>query len=273
MTALGDAARRRYEEIYRAMRRTSNRGLWLCLATTGILALSYGIWWARPFAQGLEGIGLPPWLVAGVQTAIAVSILLTLPNLVQFVVIHGDTAAAMEAFNAYGLAEVRRRQHEGFQFPVFRRAEQIQPWVAAHPEVSGPLLVRLLAWAGDYESAIGALQGIRPVTAADAFEVELLRAMVQFVEAGQLDLTRARRAMTEVMGVDRDWARLALAFEQARADHAAGLPWQAPLAAARREVAIPLAATFLGRLLSGFRVYATITVILTVAAILFSLLR
>ena len=97
--------------------------------------------------------------------------------------------------------------------------------------------------------------------------------MVQFVDAGQMDLTRAHQAMAGVTGVDRDWAVLALAFEQARADSAGGLPWQSPLAAARRKVTIPLAATFLGRLLSSARAYAAITLILTAAAILFTLLR
>jgi hypothetical protein len=267
------AANRRYEGIYRVIRRTSNRGLWLCLATTGILALIYGIWLARPIAEALAGTGLPPWILAGVQAAASLSILLTLPNLVQLIVIHGDTAAAMEAFNAYGFAELKRRQQEGVQVPTLRSAAQVQPWVTVHPEVGGPLLVRLLVWASDYQSAMRALERIHPVTAADGFEVELLRAMVQFVEAGQLDLSHAHHALTAVTGVDHDWARLALAFEQARADHAAGLPWQAPLAIARREVAIPLAATFLGRLLSSVRAYATITVILTMAAILFTLLR
>jgi hypothetical protein len=130
-----------------------------------------------------------------------------------------------------------------------------------------------LAWAGDHESARRVLETIQPITAADGFEMELLGAMVQFVETGSLDVKRADQALTAVTGVDRDWARLAFAFEQARADHAGGLPWQVPLARARREVAIPLAATFLGRLLASVRAYATITVILTVAAVLFTLVR
>jgi hypothetical protein len=271
--AMDDTARRRYEDIYRVIRRTSTRGLWVCLAATGILAFIYGVSLARPFEEALAGVGLPPWLVTAVQIGVPLSILFTLPNLAQLVVIRGSTKAAMEAFNAYGFAELNRGRQAGVQIPRFRSAEEIQPWAASHPEVRGPLLVRLQAWAGDYESARRALEAIQPATAADAFEVELLRSMVQFVEVGQLELSRARQAMTDLTGADRDWARLALAFEQARADHAAGLPWQRPLAAARREVAIPLAATFLGRVLSGLRAYAAIIVIITAAAVIVTVLR
>lgn len=268
-----DAALHRYEDIYRVIRRTSNRGLLLCLAATGILAVVYVTWLARPFAQALTGIGLPPWTVAGVQAAASISVLLTLPNLTQFIVIHGDTKAAMEAFNTYAFAELRRRQQEGVHVPTFRSAAQIEPWIAVHAEVGGSVLVRLMTWAGDYDSSRRALARMQPATAADTFEVDLLRAMVQFVETGNLDLHPAERALIAVTGIDRDWARLALAFEQARADNAVGLPWQLPFARARGEVRIPLAATFLGRLLASVRAYATITLIITTAAILFTIVR
>jgi len=110
-------------------------------------------------------------------------------------------------------------------------------------------------------------------TPEDMFDSSLLEAMVDFVATGGGDLQRAREAIVDLPTAAHDRARLSLALEEARRDLNDGRRWQTPLAAARREVAIPRAATIFGRFLSGARAMFAVVVIGTVGSVLLTLMR
>jgi hypothetical protein len=268
---VNQAAQLRYEALFRAMRRRSLLGLGLCFAATALLAATYAIWLARPLAGALLATGLPGWTVAGISAALVLTIGLTLPNLAQLIVIHGETARAIEAVNAWALAEDERFRSMGITLKPIRRAEQVLATLSEHAEIRGLLRVRLLAWAGAVEAARIELAGMPAETPVDRFEVALLTSVVSFVETGSADLGDARAALANVPAEDYDRSLLNLALETARLEHAAGRPWQTPLAAARRDIEIPRRATFLGRLLSLWRTYAAIVGAGTLFAIVLSL--
>jgi hypothetical protein len=266
-----DSAKRRYEGLFRAMRRRSLLGLGLCFAATALFVVIYTSWLAQPFAQTLLQGGLPAWLVSGVTAALVLTIGLTLPNLAQLIVINGETAAAIEAANAWGLAESEQWKRMGLSASSIRRADQVLPTLAELPDLRGSPRVRLLAWAGAFDLARMELAEMPKETAIDRFEIALLTAMVNFVESGSASLADAHEAFASVQADEQDRARLALAFETARLEHDAGRPWQTPLAAARREVKVPRAATFLGRLLSMWKGYAAVIGAGTLIAIFLTL--
>jgi len=269
-------ARKRYEAIFRAIGLETRTALWLCVAATAALAAVYVLLLAGRLARALLEAGIPPWTAAGLQAAIVLSVLVTAPSLAQMLVIRGDTAAAIEAINAWGMAETERWRREGIRVPVLRKADRVLPWLAKHPEVRGSLRVRLLAWSGAVDQAREVLASM-PHDAAfdafDAFEVALLSSMLDFVVGGPGDLRAASERLALVPAADYERARIALAFEQARAAHGGGRPWQAPLVAARHEIAIPAAASIRGRLLSGWRVGAAIVAGGTLLSILATILR
>lgn len=266
-------ARQRYEAIFRVINRRSLIGLLFCFAATAAVVGVYVLWLAGPLALALIDLGLPRWLIPGLQSAVFLVGAVTLPNLAQLIVIRGDTAAAFEGFNALALCEAERWKRDGVPIRAIRKADLVIPWLTEHPEARGPLRVRLLAWAGAPELARLELAQMPVVTAFDAFEEALLTAMVDFVETGSGDLRPASDALAHVPAEDYDRARLALAFEQARSEHYAGRPWQGPLEVARREVAIPRGATILGRFLSGWRVSSGIVVAGALLASVIALLR
>jgi len=252
--------RRRYEGIFRAIRRRSQMGLLLCLVATALLA---GIWlfWIAPIVvEIMLDAGLPGWLIAALPTAAFLTFVLTIPNLAQLIVIRGDTAAAIEAVNALALSEGDRLKREVGKVPRLRNASQAMAWLAAHPDASARFQARLLAWAGESERARAEVAGMSAGTATEAFDVALLRGMVEFIATGKGDLQPARAELKRVPDADQDWARLALAFEEARLEVAAGREWAIPLAAARRSVAVPRAATLIGRFLSAWRLYLAVVI-------------
>jgi len=263
---VNEAAQARYVGLFRTIRRRSLLGLGLCFAATGLLGIAYALWLARPLADAFLGTGLPRWAVGGLTAALVLTIGLTLPNLAQLIVIHGETAAAIEAYNAWALSENERMRELGIIVGPIRSVGQVLPTLSVRPEIRGSPRVRLLAWAGAIEPARVELAGMPTVSPADQFEVALLTSMVDFVETGNADLGQARAALGRVPTDEYDRARLNLALEAARLDHAAGRPWQTALAAARREITIPRGATFMGRLLTMWRAYAAIIGLGTVFA-------
>jgi hypothetical protein len=265
---INPAAKGRYEAIYKAVGRRSRNAVLLCLAATAAIALIYLMWLAPPMARLLAETGLPRWLTAGLQTGVFLSVAGALPNLAQLIVVRGDTAAAFEAFNAWGLAESERAKRAGTPLRAFRRAEQVQPWLDAHPDAPRPIRIRLLTWGGAIDEARRELAELPIQAPVEAFERALLTYMVDFVATGVGDLRPAGQAIANVPAADYGWARLALALEQARAAHHVGDRWEKPLAVARRDVNVPHAATIAGRFISGWRVYALIVVGGTILSIL-----
>ena len=93
--------------------------------------------------------------------------------------------------------------------------------------------IRALVGSRRYAEARRMLAALSPETAFERFEAALLTALLDFVETGVGSLGEPERQLALIPdGGERDYARAALAYEQARVACWRGGDWELPLAAA-----------------------------------------
>jgi hypothetical protein len=250
---LDDAqVKRRYEGIYRAINRRNLMPLAACIGTTVLVAFAFTAF-VVPLLVPLLPARSPALVVIGLNLAVFFVCVLTLPTLAQLLLTSREWRKAVETLNAWTLNERARWQAQFGRMPLILGRGSARRWIRRHPGVGGPTRIRLLAWIGELNAAAEITAALPTATPAQRFERRLLQAMIEFVATGNagLDAARAEFAATPP-GPERDAARRALGFEEARLAQAAGGDWVAALAQAREDaMTLPKGATIRERFVAG----------------------
>ena len=257
---LDDAVvKRRYEGIYRAIARRSLLPVVVCVGTTAVVAYAF-VTFALPLVIPLIPFGTPAFIAIASTLAILLAGITVLPTLAQLVLTSRSWRKAVEALNGWAMFEQARLRSLGIRPPLIFGRGSARRWIARTPGIGGPMRIRYLAWIGELNAAAEITAHMPTETPAARFERRLLQAMIEFVATGTADLSAAREELAAVpAGAERDSARLALAFEEARLVHAAGGDWVPTLAAARDDISVlPKGASIRERFIASLPTYVGI---------------
>ena len=257
----------RYEAIYRVVVRRAQTSLFICWGLTVLLTFVTSV------AVTYFGPDLPPawpaWLRVSAFLIPAFVVVGVVPGVIQVWYLGNPHVRALEVVNGFTLAETEQYTRETGRRrpPRPRNREAVVRLLATDVARGSRLRVRFLLWADEQTAAAQAINELPTDEPAGAFHRELLIELQRFVREDTMDLSRPRQALEAIPpGPERDRARLALAFEEARLAHANGGSWLDPLVAARSEVDhLPRGASMRERVIAGL---PTTIVILAILAFL-----